>query len=104
MIRGRLLFRVILFIFIAVVSTSSMTLPAFIQDSGSNDKFVYADFEHIENGRAVSNNGGLVQIYVGQESTAPTFKGLANASPGAPEIVRQQGNDSNHVAFFEYSL
>jgi len=102
--RGRLLVRVTLFTFAAVVTTSSMTLPAFIQDNGSNDKFVYADFEHIENGRAVSNNGGLVQLYVGQESTAPTFKGLANASPAAPEIVRQQGNASNHIALFEYSL
>jgi hypothetical protein len=81
-----------------------MTLPSFIQDSANGDKFIYADFEHIENGRPISNNGGLVQIYVGQESTAPTFKGLAHASPGAPEIVSQQGNASNHLAFFEYSL
>ena len=35
----------------------------------------------------MSNNGGLVQIYTAQESTPVKFKGLANASPGAPELM-----------------
>jgi len=70
----------------------------------SADKLVYADFEKVENGRAVSNRGGLIQIYTGQESTPVKFKGVANASPGAPEIVRVKENDKNHLASFEYSL
>ena len=69
-----------------------------------NDKLVYADFEKTENGRAVSNNGGLVQIYTAQESTPVQFKGMANMSPGAPELVRVKGDDANHLASFEYNL
>jgi len=68
------------------------------------DKFVYADFEKIENGRAVSNNGGLIQIFTSQDSTPLQFKGLANASPGAPEIVVTKGDVKNHAAVFEYTL
>ena len=74
------------------------------QEEASADKLVYADFEKVENGRPVSNNGGLVQVYTGQESTPVKFKGLANASPGAPELVRVKPNDPNHLASFEYSL
>ena len=70
----------------------------------SDDKFVYADFERVEDGRVVSNNGGQIQIYTGQESTPVKFKGLADASPGAPEIVRAKGDEKNHFASFEYSL
>jgi len=68
------------------------------------DEFIYANFEKMENGRPVSNGGGLVQIYTAQESTPVQFKGLANASPGAPEIVRVKGQEENHVATFEYTL
>lgn len=68
------------------------------------EKFVYADFEKMENGRPVSNNGGMVQIYTGQETTPAQFKGQANASPGAPEIVILKGDEKNHVANFEYTL
>jgi hypothetical protein len=70
----------------------------------AGEKFVYADFEKTENGRVVSNNGGLVQIYVAQESTPVQFKGLGNASPAAPELVRLKGDDANHLASFEYTL
>jgi hypothetical protein len=96
--------RFTLFATIALLTISAFASSTFAQDSSSGDKLVYADFERIENGRAVSNNGGLVQIFVGQESTAPTFKGLANASPGAPEIVKPKDNPNNHIAVFEYSL
>jgi hypothetical protein len=68
------------------------------------DKFVYADFEKVENGRAVSNNGGLVQIYAAQDSMPVKFKGLANASPGAPELVVLKTAPGNHLANFEYNL
>jgi hypothetical protein len=68
------------------------------------DKVVYADFEKVENGRAVSNNGGLIQIFSSQESTPPQFKGQANASPGAPELVVSKSDAKNHVATFEYTL
>ena len=72
--------------------------------SAQDDKFVYADFEKVENGRAISNNGGLVQMYAGQESTPVKFKGLANASPGAPELVVLKTAPGNHLANFEYNL
>lgn len=72
------------------------------QDGG--DKFVYADFEKVENGRAVSNNGGMVQMYTAQESVPVKFKGLANASPGAPELIVLKDAPQNHLATFEYNL
>jgi len=72
--------------------------------SAQDDKFVYADFEKVENGRAVSNNGGLVQIYAAQDSMPVKFKGLANASPGAPELVVLKTAPGNHLANFEYNL
>jgi hypothetical protein len=79
-----------------------LSLTTLSQESG--DKFVYADFEKLENGRPVSSNGGLVQIYTGTETTPVTFKGLANASPGAPELIVLKDAPQNHLATFEYSL
>ena len=70
----------------------------------SSDKFVYADFEKMENSRPVSSNGGMVQIYTGQESTPVSFKGLASATPGAPELIVLKDAPQNHLASFEYSL
>ena len=83
------------FILLSLIATG-------VQDSG--DKFVYADFEKVENGRAVTNNGGLVQIYTANESTPVKFKGLANASPGAPELIVLKDAPENHLASFEYNL
>jgi hypothetical protein len=85
------------FTIIALLSLSSLSQE-------SSDKFVYADFEKMENGRPVSNNGGFVQIYTGTETTPVTFKGLANASPGAPELIVLKDAPQNHLASFEYSL
>ena len=72
--------------------------------SAQDDKLVYADFEKMENGRPISNNGGLVQMYTGQESTPVKFKGMANASPGAPERIVLKDAPQNHLASFEYNL
>ncbi len=94
----------LLLIALAVICTAQPSV-ATSQDEGANgDKLVYADFEKTENGRAVSNRGGLIQIYTAQESTPVKFKGMANVSPGAPELVRLKENDQNHLATFDYSL
>ena len=73
-------------------------------ESPAADKLVYADFEKVENGRPVATNGGMIQIFTGQESTKVNFKGLANASPGAPELVTSKDNPKNHMAAFDYQL
>ena len=93
--------------FMIVLLSLSMlaTATSLAQDEKqSNDKFVYADFEKAENGRAVSNAGGLVQIYTAQESTPVKFKGLANANPGAPELIVLKDAPQNHLAAFDYNL
>jgi hypothetical protein len=79
-----------------------LSLSTLSQEGG--DKFVYADFEKMENGRPVSSNGGFVQIYTAQESTPVKFKGLANANPAAPELIVLKDAPQNHLASFEYSL
>jgi hypothetical protein len=95
-------FFIVMAVCMSAMRPQLVTRHAFAQSAG--DKFVYADFEKIENGRAVSNNGGLIQIFTSQESTPLQFKGLANATPGAPEIVKTKGDEKNHVATFDYTL
>jgi hypothetical protein len=46
----------------------------------------------------------MVQIYTAQESTPVKFKGLANASPGAPELIVLKDSPQNHLAAFDYNL
>jgi len=86
----------------SLIVIALLALSTLSQEGG--DKFVYADFEKMENGRPVSNNGGFVQIYTGQESVPVKFKGLANASPGAPELIVLKDAPQNHLASFEYTL
>jgi hypothetical protein len=86
----------------SLIVIALLALSTVSQEGG--DKFVYADFEKMENGRPVSANGGMVQIYVGNESTPVKFKGLANASPGAPELIVLKDAPQNHLASFEYNL
>jgi len=75
-----------------------------VQGGTADGGFAYADFEKIENGRPVSSHGGFMQIYTGQQLTPAQFKGMANASPGAPELVKMKADDPNHLATFDFSL
>ena len=69
-----------------------------------SDAFVYADFETADGKRPVSKRGGHVQLISYQESTPVRFKGLADANPPAPELVRLRPDDPNHAAAFDYEL
>jgi hypothetical protein len=82
----------------------SLSILATATSRAQEDKLVYADFEKVENGRAVTNGGGLVQIYTAHESTPVKYKGLANANPGAPELIVLKDAPQNHLASFEYNL
>jgi hypothetical protein len=46
----------------------------------------------------------MVQMYTAKESTPVKYKGLANASPGAPELIVLKDAPQNHLATFEYNL
>src|SRR5262245_18575269 len=94
------------FILLGILSPAgSNSSPKLQQGAPTDDsKLIYADFEKAENGRAISNGGGLIQIYVANESTPVKFKGMAGASPGAPEVVRLPQDPSNHLGSFDYTL
>ena len=68
------------------------------------DSLVYADFESMQDNRPVSKRGGWVQLNSYEETTKSKFKGLANASPPAPELVRLKQDDPNKAAAFDYEL
>lgn len=87
-----------------MIALLSLSIFATATPLAQDDKLVYADFEKSENGRAVTNNGGMVQIYTAHESTPVKYKGLANANPGAPELIVLKDAPENHLAAFEYNL
>ncbi|HJU54837.1 MAG TPA: hypothetical protein VJ715_09705 [Pyrinomonadaceae bacterium] len=71
---------------------------------GGGDAHVYADFETMQDNRPVSKHGGWVQLTSYEETTKSKFKGLANISPAAPELVRLKQDDPNRAAAFDYEL
>ncbi len=92
---------------LATALATTMLLVAVLAagpSAAQGDKFVYADFEKMENGRAVSSGGGMIQIYTAQESTPVKFKGVSGVTPGAPELVVPKNDAKNHLASFEYAL
>jgi hypothetical protein len=85
------------------------SVGAALQDSTQSaqpggDQFVYADFESVQDNRPVSRRGGHVQLISYQESTPSKIKGLANASPPAPELVRLKQDDPNRAAAFDFEM
>jgi hypothetical protein len=83
-------------------ASSPQASPQAAQPGG--EQLIYADFENAQDKRPLSKRGGLVQLISYQESTPSRFKGLADASPAAPEIVRLKPDDPNHAIAFEYEL
>ncbi len=82
-----------------------LSLAALAAGAGQGgDRLVYADFETVKDGRALSNGGGVVQIISYQErpTLESRFKGLSGTN--APELVRLSKDDPNRAAAFDYEL
>lgn len=92
----------------AALITAPIIAAAAAQSPGAADsnRLVYADFERVENNRPVTTRGGLIQLVTYEESRThtSTVKGLAGATPPAPELVRIKKDDPNLAMKFEYAL
>jgi hypothetical protein len=94
---------------LAAFATSLLIGPAFAGSPGpaaADDSLLYCDFEQMKDGRPVSNRGGFIQLTTYEENATrkPTYKGLAGATPPAPDIVKIKPEDTNHLGAFEYEL
>lgn len=81
--------------------------PAVVRDAAQGtDKFIYADFETVKEGRPVSTRGGLVQLFSYQENAAnpSRFKGAQKGDANAPDVVRLSKDDPNKAITFDYEL
>jgi hypothetical protein len=93
----------------AALITASIIAAVRAQSPGpaaDANTLVYADFERVDNNRPVTTRGGLIQLVPYEESLThkSTFKGLAGATPPAPELVRIKKDDPNLAMKFEYAL
>jgi hypothetical protein len=70
---SKLRFIILALVTVTAFSVLDRTISA-QTDKPEAGKLVYADFEKMENGRPVSNGGGLVQLFGGQETTPVQFK------------------------------
>lgn len=71
----------------------------------SADKLVYADFETLDNGKALSSRGGPITVTSYQESDLhqTKTKGAPNAA-NSPELVRIKPEDPNHLGKIEFAF
>jgi len=69
-------------------------------------QLVYADFEQVENGRAVSARSGFIGLWSYEEDKVhkSVFKGAPGVEPPGPELVHIKAGDPNHAAKFDYVL
>lgn len=67
-------------------------------------QLMYADFENVQDKRALSNRGGMVQLisYEERPTLKSRYKGLEQTN--APEVVRLKKDDPNRAIAFDYEL
>jgi hypothetical protein len=102
----------ILFCIAGVVAALILVVAASVAQSGDTpknsgadaNKFVYADFQNLQNGRPVSKRGGLTRLntYAQNPANTPQVRGLEKSDPPAPAPARVTADDT--AAAFEYDL
>ena len=67
------------------------------------EKLVYADFEALDNGKALSSRGGTITVTSYQESDLHQTKTKgAPSAANSPELVRIKPEDPNHLGKIEF--
>ena len=89
------------FILVFAASVAAQTVDA---PNTAESKFVYADFQNLQNGRPVSKRGGLTRLnkYAQNPANTPQFRGLEKSDPPAPAPARVTADDT--AAAFDYEL
>jgi hypothetical protein len=102
--RIRFCYSGILSILILLVGGSAPGQDVSKSSQSDASKLVYADFQNMQTGRPVSNNGGLIRLNVYSQNSAnpPRFRGLENADPPAPAFARVTADDV--AGAFDYEL
>jgi hypothetical protein len=89
----------LILVFAASVAAQTVEAP-----NAAESKFVYADFQNLQNGRPVSKRGGLTRLnkYAQNPANTPQFRGLEKSDPPAPAPARVTADDT--AAAFDYEL
>ncbi|MGI9066087.1 MAG: hypothetical protein ACR2HX_06755 [Pyrinomonadaceae bacterium] len=97
--RSGVLAALMLMMFASVPAQDASKAP---ESDGS--KFVYADFQNLQNGRPVSKRGGMTRLnwYAQNSANPPQFRGMEKADPPAPAPARVTADDV--AAAFDYEL
>lgn len=86
------------FVAVAIILVAAQGLA---QENGS--KFLYADFEKLDNGKPVSTRGGLVLMNGGEEINTVTYTNSTKPWPKLPFMVQATAKNSQMVGF-EFSI
>ena len=83
--------------------------PVVAQDTSNasesdDSKFLYADFQNLQNGRPVSKRGGMTRLnrYSQNPANPPQFRGMEKTDPPAPALARVVADDT--AAAFDYEM
>jgi hypothetical protein len=95
--------RAVIMMFVVASFMSAQPANQSKPEESSEGKLIYADFQHLQNGRPVSKRGGATRLNKWAENTAnsPRVRGLEN-DPQTPAAARVTDQDT--AAAFEYEL
>lgn len=102
--KSRVLFRLMSLGALILLSVVSVSAQAAKPAESDDSKFIYADFQNLQNGRPVSKRGGMTRLNRWSENPGnpPEFRGMEKADPPAPAAARVTADDI--AAAFDYEL
>src|ERR1051325_1698196 len=97
-------FALVLILIYGPVSLRRAQASARLSPAQDSSQMIYADFENVQDKRALSNRGGMVQLisYEERPTLKSRYKGLEETN--APEVVRLKKDDPNRAIAFDYEL
>lgn len=89
---------------IVLLACSTSAQDASPISESDTSKLLYADFQKSQNGRPISNRGGMTRLnwYSQNSANPPQVRGMENANPPAPALARV--TDVDTAAAFDYEM